>query len=141
MRQTLNAGGDAAASINAAIQSLTEFVRYVSPTNASPASVITNSRPFNVLDYGKAASQIGNATRDLNTLLTTMDQSTPQLARLGQQTADDANGVVNHAFWRGLILILVLLVGSVVAGLTYRILANKLTGDGRKPSRPDSGAS
>jgi hypothetical protein len=37
-------------------------------------------------------------------------------------------------------LILVLLIGSVVAGLTYRILANKLIGDGRKPSKPDSGA-
>ena len=51
-RQTLNAAGDAATNINAAIQSLTEFVRYVSPTNASPASAATNSRPFNVLDYG-----------------------------------------------------------------------------------------
>ena len=34
VRATLNAGGDAATAINNAIQSLTEFVRYVSPTNA-----------------------------------------------------------------------------------------------------------
>ena len=64
-RQTLNAAGDAASNINTAIQSLTEFVRYVSPTNTSPASTATNSRPFNVLDYGTAAGQIGDAARDL----------------------------------------------------------------------------
>jgi hypothetical protein len=141
VRQTLNAGGDAAASINAAIKSLDGFVRYVSSPNINKTTVSTNSRPFNVLDYGTAAGQIGAAARDLNTLLTTLNQSTPQMAQLGQQTAADANRVVDHAFRRGLILILVLLAGSVVAALTYRILASKLTGDGRKSSRPDSGAS
>jgi hypothetical protein len=141
VRQTLNAGGDAAASINAAIKSLDGFVRYVSSPNTNKTTVSTNSRPFNVLDYGTAAGQIGAAARDLNTLLTTLNQSTPQMAQLGQQTAADANRVVDHAFRRGLILILVLLAGSVVAALTYRILASKLTGDGRKSSRPDSGAS
>ncbi len=140
VRQTLNAGGDAAASINTAIKSLDAFVRYVSPPNTNKTSVSTNSRPFNVLDYGTAAGQVGAAARDLNALLSTMNQSTTQFAQLGQQTTADANRVVDHAFRRGLILILVLLIGSVVAGLTYRILANKLTGDGRKSSKPDSGA-
>ncbi len=135
-RQTLNSAGDAATNINAAIQSLTEFVRYVAPTNASPASAATNSRPFNVLDYGTAASQVGAAARELNTLLTTLNQTTPQLAQLGQQTTADANRVVDHAFRRGLILILVLLGGSVLAGLTYRVLARKLARDGNNPSSP-----
>jgi hypothetical protein len=52
MRQTLGAGGEAAAAINTAIKSLDEFVRYVSPTNTGPVSASTSSRPFNVLDYG-----------------------------------------------------------------------------------------
>jgi len=134
VRETLNAGGDAATAINHAIQSLTEFVQYVSPTNARPASAATNNRPFNVLDYGAAASQVGAAANNLNTLLTTINQGTPQLARLRQETTDDANRVVDRAFRRGLILILVLLAGSVVAGLAYRILANRLTRDGRKPT-------
>ena len=140
VRQTLNAGGDAAASINTAIKSLDAFVRYVSAPNTNKTIVSTNSRPFNVLDYGTAAGQVGSAARDLSALLTTLNQSTPQLAQLGQQTTADANRVVDHAFRRGLILILVLLIGSVVAGLTYRVLASKLTGDGRKSSKPDSGA-
>jgi len=136
VRQTLNAGGEAATAINAAIQSLTEFVRYVSPTNAARVSAATNSHPYNVLDYGTAATQIGAAAQQVSTLLMTVNQSTPQLAQLGQQTAADANRVVDHAFWRGLILILALLIGSVAAGLIYRVLANKLTRDGSKPVDP-----
>ncbi|MGO9586990.1 MAG: hypothetical protein ACLP2Y_12410 [Limisphaerales bacterium] len=135
-RQTLNAAGDAATNINAAIKSLDAFVRYVSAPNTNRTTAATNSRPFNVLDYGTAAGQIGAAARDLSALLTAVNQTTPQLAQLGQQTTADANRVVNHAFWRGLILILVFLIGSVVAGLTYRVLARKLARDGNHPSAP-----
>ena len=101
-----------------------------------PATASTNSRPFNVLDYGMAASQIGNAANNLNALFTTVNQSTPQLAELREQTTADANRVVDRAFRLGLILIAVLLIGSVLAGLVYRVLANKLARGDSKP--PDS---
>jgi hypothetical protein len=131
-RSTLNSANDAAKSINAAIQSLTEFVKYVSPTNAAPAD--SNSAPFNVLDYGAAASQIGAAADHLNALLTSVNQSAPQIEKLSQQTTADADRVVKHMFWLGVVLILILLAGSVVAGLVYRSLANKMSG--RKSSEP-----
>jgi hypothetical protein len=131
-RLTLDSAGTAATNINAAIQSLTEFVKYVSPTNAAPSSA-TNSAPFNVLDYGTAAAQIGAAADHLNALLVTLNQSTPQLQKIGEQTKADADEVLHHAFRLGLVLILILLAGSVLAGLAYRILVNKLSRDGRKP--------
>jgi hypothetical protein len=132
-RSAFDSAGDAAKSINTAIKSLTEFVQYVSPTNASPASA-TNSHPFNVLDYGTAASQIGAAANNLNALLASMNQSAPQLEKLSQQTKADADRVVQRVFWLGVVLILILLVGLVVAGLAYRSLANKMSG--RKSSEP-----
>ena len=66
-----------------------------------------------------------------------MNQSTPQLSQLREQTTAAANRVVDRAFRRGLILIAVLLIGSVLAGLVYRVLTNRLTRDGRKPLIPD----
>jgi hypothetical protein len=135
-RSTLYAAGDAATNINAAIQSLTAFVHYVSPTNTSPASATTNSPPFNVLDYGTAAAQIGAAANNLNALLASVNQSTPQLEKLSQQTKADADEVIRHAFMYGLVLVLILLAGSVLAALAYRILANKLVKNGRKPDAP-----
>ena len=122
-RSTLDSAGAAATNINTAIQSLTAFVQYVSPTNARPSSV-TNSHPFNVLDYGTAAAQIGAAANNLNALLASVNQSAPQIEQLGRQTKDDADAVVRHAFLYGVAIVLILLAGSVVAGLIYRRLAS-----------------
>ena len=128
-RLTLDSASTAASNINTALLSLTEFVRYVSPTNSSPKSPGTNSSPpFNVLNYGKAASQIGAAANNLNALLTTANQSLPQIDKVSARMTDNANAVVHHAFMQGLVLIIILLAGSVVAGLVYRILADKLVG-------------
>jgi len=134
-RLTLDSAGTAATNINAAFQSLTAFVQYVSPTNAAPATA-SNRPPFNVLDYGTAAAQIGAAADRLNALLVSLNQSTPQLQKLGEQTKADADEVLHHAFGFGLVLILVLLAGSVLAGLAWRFLAEKLLKNGRKPDAP-----
>jgi len=124
-RQTLEAGSGMAVSVQSAIKSLEEFVRLVSPdTNRAPAA--TNSRPFNVLDYGQAAGQVGDMARELQQLLVGLNKATPKLARLGEETTADAERVLYRAFWLGLALSLVVLAGAVVAGLAYRALANKL---------------
>jgi hypothetical protein len=134
VRQTLAAGGDMANAVNSAVKSLDAFVHYVSPpeTNSTPAD--TNSPPFNVLDYGTAASQIGAMARDLNLLLTSVNQSVPQVARLGEQAGADLERVVHRAFWLGLILIGILLAGALLAALAYRVLADKLKRAGGPPS-------
>ncbi len=126
-RSTLDSAGAAAKNINAAVQSLTAFVQYVSPTNATPTSS-TNSQPFNVLNYGTAATQIGAAADHINALLASVNQTTPELTA-------QTKAVVDHAFWRGLILILFLLIGAVLAALGYRLLASRFergAGDQRK---------
>jgi hypothetical protein len=126
----------AASNVNNALQSLTVFVQYVSPTNTPSTPPDTNSPPFNVLDYGTAASQIGSAASNLTTLLATANQSLPVMEKLSEQMTTNADRIVRHAFWYGLALIFILLAGLVVAGLTYRVLANKLVDRGRKPSEP-----
>jgi len=136
-RQTLNSANETAISVNAAIKSLDTFVRFVTPTNSGPTVVSTNDKPFDVLDYGKAASQIGAAATNLNALLASINQSGPELAKLSQQTAANAEYLLQRAFRLGLLLIVVLLVGSVLAGLTYRVLANKLSPAERKPAQRD----
>ena len=141
MRQTLNAGGNAATAINGAIQSLDQFVHYVSSSNPTSTATSTNRRPFNVLDYGTAAGQIGAAARDLNNLLATVNQSAPRLARVGQQTTADARAMMNRAFWLGVALILIFLIGLLAVALAYRVLANRLTANRRGPPNPAPGAS
>ncbi len=131
-RRTLDSANTAAANVNAAIKSLTAFVQYIAPTNTAAPSGATDNKPFNVLDYGTAAAQIGAAATNLNALLVSLNQTAPQLEKIGQQTTAEADRVMRHAFIYGLLLVLILLAGSVLAGLSYRILANKLIKDGRK---------
>ncbi len=128
-RGTLEAGSEMATSLDGAIQSLHAFVRYVSPppsSNEVPTTVSTNSRPFDVLDYGQAASQVAAMAKDLNTLLGSVNQSVPKMTAMGEQAQAGAERVVHQAFRLGLLLILILLAGLLVTALTYRVLAAKL---------------
>ena len=134
VRQTLTAGADMANSVNSAVKSLDAFVHYVSPPDTNSAPADANSPPFNVLDYGTAATQVGAMARDLNLLLTSVNQSVPQVAKLGEKAGADMERVVHRAFWLGLLLIGVLLAGALLAGLAYRVLADKLKRAGRPPS-------
>jgi hypothetical protein len=102
-------------------------------TNAAPD---TNSPPFNVLDYGQVAQQVGTMAKDLNTLVSSVNQNVPQIEHLSQTASGNAQKVVDHAFHLGLVLIAVLLAGLMVAGLVYRFLAEKLKRPGRPPSPP-----
>jgi hypothetical protein len=112
-RQTLNAASDAATALNGSIKSLDEFVRYVSPPQTNQLVTTTNQHPFDVGDYGAAASKVGFAAQELNTLLLTLNESAPGLSR--EMTAN-ARSVVDHAFWLGLALIVLLIAGLLVVG-------------------------
>jgi hypothetical protein len=65
-------------------------------------------------------------SKDLNVLITSANQSATQLVVLSEQASTRAERVVDRAFRLGLVLIVVLLGGSVLAALVYRALASKL---------------
>jgi methyl-accepting chemotaxis protein len=94
------------------------------PDTHAPAD--TNSPPFNVLDYGQVADQVGAMAKEVNTLVSSVNQNVPQIERLSQRATGDAQKVVDRAFRQGLVLIGLLLGGAVLAGLAYRSLAKKL---------------
>jgi hypothetical protein len=139
-RGTINSANEMAGSMNTAIRSLESFMRYVSPpkTNTVAGPARTNSRPFDVLDYGTAAGQVGGMAKELNTLLTTANQSIPQATQLGQQAAANVERAVRRGFWLGLVLIAVLLVGAVLAALCYQVLVSKLVRQESAPSTKES---
>jgi hypothetical protein len=135
-RLTLNSAATAASNINNALLSLTAFVQYVSPTNTPATPPDTNSPPFNILDYGTVAAQIGNTASNLTVLLITANQSSSQMEKLSEQLTDNADRMIRQSFLFGLALILVFWAAAIVAGLLYRVLVNKLADRGRDPSKP-----
>lgn len=135
VNQTLESGEKMSASLNTTITTFDALMKRFgvgeSSTNAAPG---TNSPPFNILDYGQVAQQIGAMSKDLNLLITSVNQSMPQVERLGQTATGDAQKLLDHGFRLALILIAVLLLGSILAGVAYRFLANKLAPPRRLPS-------
>jgi hypothetical protein len=118
-RQTLATGTDMAKEVNATIHSLDAFIHYVSPpdTNAQPVTPDTNSHPFNVLDYGTTAGQVGAMATNLTAMILAVNQSEAQVSRLSRQATADAKEVVAYAF--RLAVVLILLIGAVVAAVVY----------------------
>jgi hypothetical protein len=135
-RLTLNSAATAASNINNALLSLTAFVQYVSPTNTPATPPDTNSPPFNILDYGTVASQIGSTASNLTVLLITANQSGSQMEKLSEQFTDKAGRMMKQAFWFGLALIFAFWGAAVIAGLLYRLLANKLADRRRQSPAP-----
>lgn len=125
-KQTLDAGAQMSESLKGAIGALDAFVHYVSPPPDPKAPPKPAGKPFDPLDYGRAASEVGGMARDLSALLASVDRTAPQLGALGGKTAEELKGVVDRAFWRGIVLVLLLLVGGVFAALAYRALARRL---------------
>ena len=134
LRETMNAGGSMGTSLTETIRSLDTFVRYVSPPT-DPNAPPKTGKPFDPLEFGKAATDVGAMARDLNTLLRSANETAPAIAKIGGQTGEDLKRVIDHAFWRGLILIVVLLAGSIPVRLAYRALARRFLREPEEPGR------
>jgi len=133
LRSALDSGEAAAKSINTAIQSLDEFVRYVSKPGTNPPSGSTNTHPYNVLDYGIVAVQISQAAKELNAALTTLNQTAPELEKITQQATANADRLATRFLVWGLIVIgIMILGGGIFAGLVLRTVARRNGGDGKK---------
>jgi hypothetical protein len=125
---TLQSGESMSTSLNTTITTFDGLMKRFGvgepSTNTTPDD---SSPPFNILDYAQTASQVGAMAKDLNTLVSSVNQSVPQMQQLGAQAGADLQKVVDHGFRLGLVLIAVLLAGAVVAGLVYRFFAQKMT--------------
>jgi hypothetical protein len=102
--------------------------------NASPPD--TNSPPFNILDYAKTASQLAVTAQQLTEMIRTLDQTldstnlvklSAQLGPVVQQAQTGGKEIVDYAFWKGILLIAIVLV----AALIYRFLAARLLSSGK----------
>jgi ABC-type transporter Mla subunit MlaD len=125
-----------ASSANVAITSLDQFVRQfgaqpgqVSPIQSSPQA--SDSRPFDVREYGASAAQIGEAAQKLDTLIKSLDQAAPRVDAILARSAEESKKVIDHAFRMALALALITLACVVAAMLTYRIVASRIPGNKR----------
>jgi hypothetical protein len=128
LRGTLEAGTATSDSLNATIRSLdTLMKRFEKPeASAVEAEPATPKKPFDITDYAQAAREFSATARELQTLVATIDAGTPGLANLTQRATGDIKGVIDHLFWRLVLLVVIVIVLTVVAILGYRLIAHRV---------------
>ena len=90
-----------------------------------------NATPFRIQDYTQSAAQIGATAGRLTEFLGMLDrtmsssnlaQFSAQVGRVVQQAQAGGKEVVDYAFWKGILLVVIVLV----AALIYRFLVTRL---------------
>jgi hypothetical protein len=134
----MTSGTQMSDSLNTTLTTFTTLMKLfgVGDTN-STGPPDTNSQPFRIQDYGDTAVKIEGAARQLTELLVALNRTVDptNLAKLSaqagpvvQQAQTGGKEVVDYAFWKGILLVIVVLL----AALIYRFLATRMTATGPK---------
>jgi len=132
VRQALLAGSSMSTSLNTTLVTFDALMKRfgVGETNRSEPRE-SDAEPFRIQEYGKTAAQLDAAAARLTELLRLLDQTlgSTNLTRLAaqvqpvvQQAETVSKDVVDYAFRKGVLLLLL----ALAAGLTYRFISRRL---------------
>lgn len=133
-RATLEAGTRTTESLHALVGSFDTLVSRFekskpSPTAPTKSSAYFNtvfasdssaspSKPFDVTEYGEAATRIGDAARELGQTIGKLDDGAPELQRTLDESAQRVERVVDHAYSRALRLVVWTIALLTIASLS-----------------------
>ena len=121
LQQTFTSGRQMADSVDAAVQSLDAFIQRVTPPPSTNVTA-TPGKPFDVTEYGAAAAEVGKAAQQLDTLTHSLEKTTPEIGTVVDRTGLRGKELVDYAFHKALLLLVLLLTGAIVVMLVQRLL-------------------
>jgi hypothetical protein len=119
MRGTLQAGTEAAASIDEATRSIDALVARFAKKPGEPAT----GRPFDVTEYTQAAAEIARAAAQLDQVIGSVGTQAPRLGAALEASAAQGRSLVDYFFVRVAWLIALLCIGLLATLLIYRRFA------------------
>jgi len=129
---TLIAGEHMSTALQGTIGSLDTFIgRFDKPEPAGAPAPPPSSepeppgKPFDIAEYGVAAIHLGDAARDLNGLISTIDSSVPELQRVLGEAAQRGDQTIDHVYRRGLTLGATLIALAALAALCVRWISSR----------------
>ena len=130
LRLTLNASNELIVSTDSLVKGLN-----LEPSKAKAAPP---GKPFDVLEYQATLKEASHTIGQVHDLVKTIDkmgvkEMLPQIIRGLEAVEEKGEAWVVFAFFLGIALILVFLVGSVIAMLAYRHFAVRFFGSETKP--------
>ncbi len=125
LRGALEAGTATSNSLTTAIQAFDQLVAQFEKPKPAGGPAAPPGRPFDITEYTAAAAQIASASDQLKQLIAGIEHGTPGLAQSADRAAATLQNVVDHAYWRIVELIALLLAGGLAAALAYRGIARR----------------
>ncbi len=96
------------------------------PNPAATSPSAQPAKPFDINDYGDAATRIGGAAKELREALAQFDQSLPQVTKTLDATVARVDVVIDNAFQRGLTLGVSLMGAAGLTVLLVRWLSRRM---------------
>ena len=128
----MSSGTQFSASLNTTLTTLDALMKRFGvgeTNNAGPPK--TNAEPFRIQEYAQTAAQLEATARQLTELLVTLDrtlgstnllQLSAQVGPVVQQARTGGKEIVDYAFWKGILLVVI----ALLAALIYRFLSARL---------------
>jgi hypothetical protein len=131
-RSATEAGRAMSDSLTQTLQALDAFMgrfdkeEKEGPEVETPPAEKPAGRPFDITEYGDTAERIGVAVGELAEAIATLDRSLPEVQRVLDEVVARGTVGVDHAFRRGLQLLLAGLAGAASAVLAVRWISRRL---------------
>jgi hypothetical protein len=120
VRAALEAGTATSNSLNTTIRSFDQMVAGFEKPAPAGGPVQSPGRPFDITEYTAAAAEITRAAGELQQLIAGVDHGSPDLVRAADHATATLRDLVDHAYWRVVQLIGLLLLGGLGVALAYR---------------------
>jgi hypothetical protein len=136
---TLTAGGHMSDSLTGMVATVDKFMgRFDKKEGESepvapppPTEPAVPAKPFDIAEYGAVCEKLGAAARDLNGLVSQLDQNMPQVQTLVGEVIVRGNETIDHVYMRGLTLGATLIAITAVALLCVRWITRRWIGPAR----------
>lgn len=125
LRGTLQAGTATSDSLSKTILAFDQLVAKFEKPAPPGAPVEPTGRAFDITEYTAAALQISRTAKELQLVIAGIEQGTPALAQSAAHAEASLQSVIDHAYWRVVELLTLLLIGGVAAALAYRAIARR----------------
>jgi hypothetical protein len=125
LRGALEAGTEASTSLNTTIRSFDQLLAGFDKSNPAGVRPQTPGRPFDIREYTASAAEVTRTANELQALVVAVERGSPALLQAAGRATATLQSVVDHAYWRIVQLIGLLLLGGLGAALAYRSIARR----------------
>ncbi|MDH5209751.1 MAG: hypothetical protein OEW34_14005 [Burkholderiaceae bacterium] len=125
LRGALDAGAITAQSLDGLVNSTDRLMARFEPDPDVPGSA-EPSRPFDINEYTRTINELASTARELQTLVRDVDALAPDVLDRFDPLAERAEALVDYAFWRLVLLVLVLVLALLAAAVMYRLIASRI---------------